>query len=204
MPKLRAIHTQTIQPIATRAHVKVLDHAFIFTGISLRGYPSSLQAFQCAKYQNLETSHFHACIDPRTHQTSVFEALEQELVSYFNQCKKEGVAPEIWLANHSSFRHLEAICDRLTIMQKYPNLSSILQYLTQRYHYGGSQTLLCLSQVLKRHWVTAQPDTKDESLESWQNWLHETHQNEIPEHNSTFCIPIKKQSLPSIQTSFVP
>ena len=45
---------------------------------------------------------------------------------------------------------------------------------------------MCLSQVLKHHWMTGQPDAKDESLDSWQNWLSGVHENNIPEHTSTF------------------
>ena len=184
--KLRAIHTRQKQPIATRAHAKVLDHALVLVGISLRGYSSSLHAFRCAPYHNLNDALFHACSDPRTHQDSVFEHLEQILVSYLRRCKQDGVAPQIWIPNHSSFRHWEAICDRLTLTQKHLKLASILQYLTQRYHYGGSQTLLCLSHVLKHHWMTGQTDSQDESLESWQNWLRGQPHSKIPEHASTF------------------
>ena len=204
--KLRAIHTQQKQPIAKKSHVKVLDHALILIGISLRGYPSSLQAFRCAPYHNLNDAPFHACIDPRTNQHSVFDRLEQELVSYVHRCKKNGVAPQIWLPNHSAFRHWEAICDRLTLTQRHLKLASILQYLTQRYHYGGSQTLLCLSQVLKNHWMTGQTDAQDESLELWQNWLDEHKQNNIPEHSSTFLYthqegesPIRPDIIPILE-----
>ena len=194
--KLQAIHTQTKQPIATHAHNKVLEHALILIGISLRGYPSSLQAFRCAQYNNLKESTFYACIDPRRQQSFIFEHLEQTLVTYFNQCKKDGVAPQIWLPNHSAFRHWEAICDRLCLTKTHFKLASILQYLTQRYHYGGSQTLLCLSHVLKNHWMTGQTDAQDESLELWQNWLDTNQKNPPPEHNSTFLYLSQERDSP--------
>ena len=184
--KLRAIHTQKKQAIATRAHNQVLDHALLLVGISLRGYPASLQAFRCTSYQDTNHNASFQCADPRSEQHSVFQKLEEELFRYMNQCKKKALAPQIWIPNHSAFRHWEAICDRLSLTNSHPKLASILQYLTQRYHYGGTQTLLCTSQVLKRHWMTGQPDTQDESLESWIHWLEDKKPPKSPEHYSTF------------------
>lgn len=170
--KLRAIHEQKLMPIATKAQNSILEHAMILIGVSLRGYPSTIQAFRLAQYNNTKNSIHAECIDPRKNQEHVLDMLEESLVQYMNRCKKMGSAPQIWIPNRSALRMWEALCDRLSYTQKHAPLCSILQFTTQRQYYAGSQTFLAISHVLKQHFVTGQPDTEDEALETWVQWFH--------------------------------
>ena len=174
--KLQAIYTRSIQPIAARAHNRIFPHARILVGVSLHGYPTTLQAFRISPLSAQAPSVHMECVDPRkeSQHMHVLQTLERELERYFQECRAIGTSPQIWIPNSNAYRHWEAIADRLLQRQRLPKLCSMLQYLTQRYHYGGSQSLLILSKVLRSHWVTGQSDFFDESLATWNIWLGST------------------------------
>ena len=171
--KLQAVYTQSVQAIAGRAHHRIFPHARLLVGIPLMGYPSTLQAFCLAPLSSQAPFIQDSCIDPRAESAhhSVLSTLENALVGYIHECQATHTAPQIWISNISAYHHWEALCDRLLYTQSHPKLCAILQYLTQRYHYGGAQSFLPLATVLKSHWVTGQPKFYDESLATWIQWL---------------------------------
>ena len=169
--KLRAIHEQRLMPVATKSQNQIMKHSKILIGISLRGYPSTIQAFRFASIHTSSPSAHAECIDPRKDEHNLMSSLQNTLEQYISECKKNRTAPQIWIPNLSALRMWQALCARLRHTQQYPNLCSILEYFTQRPNYAGSQALLPLTTVLKQHWTTGQSKHLDESIETWIHWF---------------------------------
>jgi len=191
--KLRAIQTQRLMPVAEKSRTIVMHHAVVLSTISLRGYASTLHAFQFGSLHSIRTSVHGACKDPRTDQEQLLSKLETELIRYCKQCEQMKTAPQIWIANKSALRHLQAICDRICHTQTHTKLAAILQFILQRYEYAASQTLLSLTSVLQKHWRSYLPDEEEESLEAWNAMLQD-NVAPIQEYHTSTCLSDEQEA----------
>src|SRR5207244_8294292 len=110
----------------------------------------------------------------RDKQFDLFGTLGADLESWFEQCRRSGTFPQIWVSSGAAAEHLDLLADRLRyncVNANVKRFGELLSYATGRAPLAGQQALLTATGALKVHWSSGQQAAEDEHLGALLAWI---------------------------------
>jgi hypothetical protein len=161
-------------PRASHLQVAVQPDAYVVCPLAMAGEDTTVHI---VAYGRIGEEPSILCTpEPRKRddQYLLFEALGADLERYFDQRRRAGSYPQLWVSSSAAVGHLDTLADRLRYNRENPNVrrfGELLSYATGRVPLAGQQALLATTSVLKQHWATGQQEGEDEHLGALLTWL---------------------------------
>lgn len=162
------------QRCASHLQVCIQDDAWVMCPIAMAGEDTTIHV---VAYGRICAAPRVRCVpDPRKRddQYALFEALGADLERYFEQCRRTGRYPQLWVSSGAVARHLDTLADRLRYNQlnaRVRRFGELLSYCTGRYPFDGQQTMRTATGSLRLHWATGQQPAEDEHLGTLLAWI---------------------------------
>lgn len=174
LARLLAFRDGRAQRCASHLQVALQQDAWVLCPIAMAGEDTTIHV---VAYGRVGAAPRIRCVpDPRKRddQFALFEALGAYLERYFEDCRRNGGFPQLWVSSGAVAGHLDTLADRLrynSLNARVRRFGELLSYATGRFPIDGQQTLLTATAALRLHWATGQQPAEDEHLGTLLAWI---------------------------------
>jgi hypothetical protein len=172
--KIVSFEKEQAVPIASHRRVTVQPHALVLCTLAMAGEDTTVHIVACGRVG--QRPDLRSVPDPRfrNDQYELFEWLGERVERYYDECRRVGTHPQIWVSSEGAIKHLDILADRLRYNQqnlRVKRLGELLTYATERYPIHGQQALHCATRALRFHYATGQQIAEDEHLGTLLTWI---------------------------------
>ncbi|MBL8806183.1 MAG: hypothetical protein JNN22_04985 [Rhodospirillales bacterium] len=172
--RLRAFEARRAIRVASHLQVSIEPHALVVCPLAMAGEDTTIHAVAIGGIGM--PPQIRVVPDPRVRDEhyALIEWMGGVIESYYQERRRLGEFPQIWVSSGAAAGHLDILADRLRFTRNAPvvkRTGDLLTYVTERMPVAGQQALMTATGALSAHYCTGQQEGEDEHLGVFLTWL---------------------------------